>query len=56
MFPVEVIAVLGLLYGFFMIGILRAQWMKRAHLRKDSRVRRTRGAESRLADSSPAAK
>jgi len=55
MFPVEIIVVLGLLYCFFMIGLLRARRAKKA-LRESSRIRERRKVEGVLADSSQAVK
>lgn len=55
MFPVEIIIVLGLLYCFFMIGILRARRAKRA-LRESSRIRERRKVEGVLAGGSQTVK
>jgi len=54
MFPVEIIVVLGLLYCFFMIGILRAWRAKRA-LRESAKIRERRRVEGVLTGSSQAA-
>ena len=55
MFPVEIIVVLGLLYCFFMIGILRARRAKTA-LRESSKIRERRKVEGVLAGNSQTAK
>jgi len=55
MFPVEIIIVLGFLYCFFMIGILRARRAKRA-LRESSKIRERRKVEGVLTGSSQTAK
>ena len=55
MFPVEIIIVLGLLYCFFMIGILRA-WRAKKALRESAKIRERRRVEGVLTGSSQTAK
>lgn len=55
MFPVEITIVLGLLYCFFMIGILRA-WRAKKALRKSAKIRKRRKVEGVLTGSSQTAK
>ena len=55
MFPVEIIVVLGLLYCFFMVGILRARRAKKV-LRERAKIQEKRRVEGVLAGVSQTAK